>query len=258
MRNSSNKWLFNIFLVLHVGSAFPQLLRQHGSHSSRTDTDAQDHPLLPVALAFPFIMQTSSLSPSLLVCFFIQRTWSSCSLPLPLSSSPSLSALTLVPSQNLSIQPFFRPFFNQCVRSLAPSLAHSFLFLYFSILGGSMQPLGKKEDAYTLSPQKPAMGISALMEIEFLDPGSPLLQEMNSQARSTVLCNCCDDVRLCKPSRALLENNERERRQGWQTHHLQLFWWSLASGFLTCCCPCVTFGRIAEIVDRGFYLTVLG
>ncbi|XP_051146339.1 protein PLANT CADMIUM RESISTANCE 11-like [Andrographis paniculata] len=35
---------------------------------------------------------------------------------------------------------------------------------------------------------------------------------------STGLCDCCDDVRTC---------------------------------CLTCWCPCVTFGRIAEIVDRG-------
>ncbi|KAL1551240.1 Protein PLANT CADMIUM RESISTANCE 11 [Salvia divinorum] len=35
---------------------------------------------------------------------------------------------------------------------------------------------------------------------------------------STGLCDCCDNVNIC---------------------------------CLTCCCPCVAFGRIAEIVDRG-------
>ncbi|GMI90266.1 hypothetical protein HRI_002695900 [Hibiscus trionum] len=35
---------------------------------------------------------------------------------------------------------------------------------------------------------------------------------------STGLCDCCDDCHSC---------------------------------CLTCCCPCITFGRIAEIVDRG-------
>ncbi|KAL5726264.1 Cell number regulator 2 [Ranunculus cassubicifolius] len=35
---------------------------------------------------------------------------------------------------------------------------------------------------------------------------------------STGLCDCCDDPSNC---------------------------------CMTCCCPCITFGRIAEVVDRG-------
>ncbi|CAA7400863.1 unnamed protein product [Spirodela intermedia] len=81
-----------------------------------------------------------------------------------------------------------------------------------------MHPCGKNEDAYTLVPQAPAIGVPAPKQIEFQEPTPPLPQEMDTQGWSTGLCSCFDDVGLC---------------------------------FLTWCCPCVTFGRIAEIVDRG-------
>ncbi|XP_020679178.1 cell number regulator 2-like [Dendrobium catenatum] len=44
------------------------------------------------------------------------------------------------------------------------------------------------------------------------------VQSQAQVAWSTGLCNCCDDKSNC---------------------------------CVTCCCPCITFGRIAEIVDRG-------
>lgn len=64
--------------------------------------------------------------------------------------------------------------------------------------------------------QQPAMGIPVA------EPNAPPFEPLNQPAAvgefSTGLCDCFSDVPLC---------------------------------CLTCWCPCITFGRIAEIVDKG-------
>ncbi|KAG0489184.1 hypothetical protein HPP92_007995 [Vanilla planifolia] len=79
-----------------------------------------------------------------------------------------------------------------------------------------------KVDAYDQAPPTSA-GFPLNQTNKFYPPSesAPSFRLRSDQpliAWSTGLCNCCDDKSIC---------------------------------CLTCCCPCITFGKIAGIVDRG-------
>ncbi|KAK8949691.1 Protein PLANT CADMIUM RESISTANCE 2 [Platanthera zijinensis] len=81
-----------------------------------------------------------------------------------------------------------------------------------------------KEDSHRLVPP-PASGIPVRPTNQFYTSGGFAAAGLRLQyppapvvTWSAGLCNCCDDKHNC---------------------------------LVTCCCPCITFGQIAEIVDRG-------
>ncbi|CAA7400862.1 unnamed protein product [Spirodela intermedia] len=80
---------------------------------------------------------------------------------------------------------------------------------------------GKQSDGY---PPPPSVGIPAAGVNQYYKPPEHLPRPLQVEPQATLtpwstgLCQCCDDVGNC---------------------------------CITCWCPCVTFGKIAEIVDRG-------
>ena len=87
------------------------------------------------------------------------------------------------------------------------------------------------------------------------------LESKNKDPWSTGLCDCFSDPRNCKLSLFFSQNNDNA--SVWRVSpraSLLVFivcseisfvvWW-IWTGCITFWCPCVTFGQIAEIVDKG-------
>lgn len=73
-----------------------------------------------------------------------------------------------------------------------------------------------------------------------MNPASQMTQSQGPVLWSTGLCDCTEDVGNCK----LVIHIVVARLPA-------CFWFLFVAGCMTCWCPCVTFGRIADIVDRG-------
>jgi hypothetical protein len=75
------------------------------------------------------------------------------------------------------------------------------------------------------------------------------------QPWSTGLCDCFDDFNNCKCStffrEFLLISNELHLTYVTLVNKSMTMQFFVFAGCLTCWCPCITFGQIAEIVDRG-------
>ncbi|KAL0430280.1 UNVERIFIED_CONTAM: protein PLANT CADMIUM RESISTANCE 2 [Sesamum radiatum] len=74
-----------------------------------------------------------------------------------------------------------------------------------------IQPLGQQQTYVVVQPPAPPTGIP-------IQPGPQVQSSVQAGPWSTGLCDCFSDVSNC---------------------------------CITCWCPCITFGQIAEIVDRG-------
>ena len=87
---------------------------------------------------------------------------------------------------------------------------------------------------------------------------------IQSKARvpwSTGLCDCTSDVKNCKyalNSSSMMARVLTRSRYGWLVCFLFDYGASviliiliIVAGCITCWCPCITFGQVAEIVDKG-------